>query len=68
MSMLSRINTGVEKSLEKETGNLWVLKWQEGLNIDKEVQETDEEDPAQKQQHPALIEKQESGIHSHTGQ
>lgn len=68
MSMLSRINTGIEKSLEKKTGNLWVLKWQEGLNIDTEVQKTDEEDPVWKQQYLALIEKQESGIHSHTGQ
>lgn len=68
MSMLSRINTGVEKSLEKKNGNLWVLKWQEGLNIDTKVQETDEEDPVWKQQPPALIEKQELGIHSHMGQ
>lgn len=33
-----------------------------------EMQETDKEDPAWKQQHAALIEKQGSGIHSHVGQ
>lgn len=62
------INTGEEKSLEKKAGSLWVLKWQGGLNIDMEMQETDKEDPAWKQQHAALIEKQGSGIHSHAGQ